>query len=840
MWIQVYTKLCLINEYKDTTVLQDTNTYKLVRMEQKYDGTTVYVFNYIKATKSGYIYTTLDKNLFLIPIINEFYSNPEFISIDFLYDTKELMKINVKINTDLISLNYNNILIKSICQEKILSYQNMLSIDISNILQKNSFIPINNCKIRKSKLKDFNVKLFDYQKASILKMSMMENKTYPMDIQRTFDIQLGDINIIWDPFYNKVVDVHKTCTIISKGGILADSMGLGKTLTMIGLMHYNKNIITEVNTEYIKSKATVVIVPSHLAKQWADEYTKAMPRNIIISVLTKTHHVKTTYHDFKNADIIIVSQQFLLNFKNYIEINYRKIAPAMYNPHHHLSHLTDLYKTWIRNNIDIDVMIEPLFELFHFNRVIIDEGHEIFENNLGSPSLNRWLLVFINKLKASYKWYVSGTPFTHGFIEMINYLDMKLKFDDEILKLYQINKYGCMLSHETDTFRQINNISNFIVTKNIMMPLLSKLAIRHLKEDISISIPGYIETIEWINLTESEQSIYNSKRSSASKVTLQQLCCHPLIVDSMKRMFGDTNGIIDLDKVQANLISYHKTQIQDSTNKIRNLDTTNQAYHMLLANYNSKISESTFMLNILEKISNKLQTTDKDTCVICFSEITYDTATVLTSCGHLYCEECIVTSIKYKSECPTCKAHLNTTNKLYRITDMEQVSEQVSKQVSEPTPFINKYGAKLGKLIQMIRNLIIMNNMNRIIVFSQWDDMLTLIGKCLAENGIANSFIKGNVHCRNKAIKLFKQDSMTEDSRVIMLSLKNSASGTNLTEASHIFLVEPINMSRDERIMIEGQAIGRACRLGQTKTIEVIRILCKNTIEEDIYKNLIL
>ena len=37
---------------------------------------------------------------------------------------------------------------------------------------------------------------------------------------------------------------------------------------------------------------------------------------------------------------------------------------------------------------------------------------------------------------------------------------------------------------------------------------------------------------------------------------------------------------------------------------------------------------------------------------------------------------------------------------------------------------------------------------------------------------------------------------------------------------------------------IEGQAIGRACRLGQKNKINVIRVLMKNTIEEDIFKNL--
>ena len=70
-----------------------------------------------------------------------------------------------------------------------------------------------------------------------------------------------------------------------------------------------------------------------------------------------------------------------------------------------------------------------------------------------------------------------------------------------------------------------------------------------------------------------------------------------------------------------------------------------------------------------------------------------------------------------------------------------------------------------------------------------------------------------------------------------MLSLKNSASGTNLTEATHIFFVEPIDMMKNERSTIEGQAIGRACRIGQKNIVQVIRILCKNTVEEDIYRN---
>ena len=69
-----------------------------------------------------------------------------------------------------------------------------------------------------------------------------------------------------------------------------------------------------------------------------------------------------------------------------------------------------------------------------------------------------------------------------------------------------------------------------------------------------------------------------------------------------------------------------------------------------------------------------------------------------------------------------------------------------------------------------------------------------------------------------------------------MLSLKNAASGTNLTEATHIFFVEPINASKEECRAIEGQAIARACRVGQKQKIMLMRILIEKSIEEEIYR----
>ena len=116
-----------------------------------------------------------------------------------------------------------------------------------------------------------------------------------------------------------------------------------------------------------------------------------------------------------------------------------------------------------------------------------------------------------------------------------------------------------------------------------------------------------------------------------------------------------------------------------------------------------------------------------------------------------------------------------------------------------------------------------------------------MIGKTLSENGITNTFIKGSVYQRNNAISKFKTGKTSRgkkaESNVIMLSLENSASGTNLTEATHIIFIEPINKNKKARTAIEGQAIGRVCRIGKDEKVKIMRIITEETIEEDIYKN---
>ena len=100
-------------------------------------------------------------------------------------------------------------------------------------------------------------------------------------------------------------------------------MGLGKTITSLSLINSNKsNYKAKFKNDKIYSKATLLICPSQLAKQWFKEAKRCDKNMKIILVTTKTNHSKFYYHSIANADLVIVTHQFLMNFKYYPRLNY--------------------------------------------------------------------------------------------------------------------------------------------------------------------------------------------------------------------------------------------------------------------------------------------------------------------------------------------------------------------------------------------------------------------------------------------------------------------------------------------------------------------------------------
>jgi len=758
-------------------------------LHEKFYGS--HLWNYKITVKNGYYYS--------LKICFEITLNNDFIST-YLNDSCGLNMLILKKYDDMDNIRRNT------------------SVDDISYLPFNEEFDIND---------NFKVKLYPYQKKSLRKMINIENDISSFQIQRTVNFNFGDEEIIFDPIKGCRVNSHIYSKITSSGGILADEMGLGKTITSLSLIFTNPSNQDHIFfNDRIYSKATLLICPSHLAKQWVKEAKKACPKMKTILIATKTNHVKLNYNDFKNADFIIVTQQFLMNFKYYPSLEYQRVTASSIRLNDREQHMITKLKNWRKIVYDspeeesdyqkewdgIKFRKSPIIEMFHFHRVLIDEGHEIFGEALSNGSLSVYISEYLRSINAKYFWYISGTPFFNstGMINCLDYIKLKYVSDNE-------NK----ISFNRDSTR----IYKFLLKKEFLERVLGSICIRHRKEDVEnqVQIPGYEEKIEWVELSELERNLYDSRKGKSSNHILQQICCHPLVAESYHQIIG--NKTVSLDEMKDKIIDYHEKKVIYYQNKLENLNEHSTEYHMLKSTFTTKLTESKYILAVLKKINDKVKEED-DNCIICFDKLENP---ALTPCGHLFCHECLQMCIHSKPQCPVCKADLK--NK-----EIILVNKKKEKVKNVENPLIQKYGAKLGKVISMIRSLVAIDE-TRIIIFSQWDRMLSLIGNSLCECGIENSFVKGNVWARNSAINKFKLGTNKDgkDNKVIMLSLKNAASGTNLTEATHIFFVEPINAPKMECKSIEGQAIGRACRLGQKNKINVIRVLTKNTIEEDIF-----
>merc|ERR1712187_297604 len=98
---------------------------------------------------------------------------------------------------------------------------------------------------------------------------------------------------------------------------------------------------------------------------------------------------------------------------------------------------------------------------------------------------------------------------------------------------------------------------------------------------------------------------------------------------------------------------------------------------------------------------------------------------------------------------------------------------------------------------------------------------------------IAHLTLEGSVWARRAALTNFQYDESSP--KILILSLEESASGTNLTAANHVIIVHPMEAAtREEAVAFEMQAVGRVRRPGQQRKIYIWRFVTIGTIEQQI------
>lgn len=119
---------------------------------------------------------------------------------------------------------------------------------------------------------------------------------------------------------------------------------------------------------------------------------------------------------------------------------------------------------------------------------------------------------------------------------------------------------------------------------------------------------------------------------------------------------------------------------------------------------------------------------------------------------------------------------------------------------------------------------------HKILIFSQFTSMLDLISKKLDDLKIPYLTLIGETPTKER-LELVNKFNNDDNTKVFLISLKAGGLGLNLTSADMIIHYDPW-----WNVSAENQASDRAHRIGQTKTVQVMKLIMKDSIEEKIIK----
>ncbi|KAF1886837.1 hypothetical protein Lal_00046075 [Lupinus albus] len=266
---------------------------------------------------------------------------------------------------------------------------------------------------------------------------------------------------------------------------------------------------------------------------------------------------------------------------------------------------------------------------------------------------------------------------------------------------------------------------------------------------------------------------------------LRQCCDHPFLVMSR----GDTQEFADLNKLAKRFL---RGTYNASDGEVK--DAPSCAY--------------------VQEVVEELRKGEQGECPICLEA--FEDA-VLTPCAHRLCRECLLASWRNSTSglCPVCRKTISRQDLITAPTD-SRFKVDIEKNWVE--------SCKVTILLHELENL--RSSGSKSIVFSQWTAFLDLLQIPFTRNNISYVRLDGtlNLQQREKVIKQFSEDSST---LVLLMSLKAGGVGINLTAASNAFVMDPW-----WNPAVEEQAVMRIHRIGQTKKVAIKRFIVKGTVEE--------
>jgi superfamily II DNA or RNA helicase len=159
------------------------------------------------------------------------------------------------------------------------------------------------------------------------------------------------------------------------------------------------------------------------------------------------------------------------------------------------------------------------------------------------------------------------------------------------------------------------------------------------------------------------------------------------------------------------------------------------------------------------------------------------------------------------------------------LTALKQICNHPAQYLKEERPRTAGRSGKLELLDELLDTLL--SEGASVLVFTQYVRMARVLERHLAARGVPTQFLHGGtpVPEREAMVRRFQDGEVP----VFLLSLKAAGTGLNLTRAEHV-----VHYDRWWNPAVEAQATDRAYRIGQTRPVQVHRLIAEGTIEDRI------
>ncbi|KAH9212709.1 SNF2 family N-terminal domain-containing protein [Leptodontidium sp. 2 PMI_412] len=434
------------------------------------------------------------------------------------------------------------------------------------------------------------------------------------------------------------------------------------------------------------------------------------------------------------------------------------------------------YHTVAAEAMDIE---SPLKSIVWF-RIVLDEAHTIRQ-------MKTKLYQSVSKLSAQYRWCLTGTPIQNGLEDLASLV--------------------CFIRSPN-----LNSVTEF--RKHILYPmakgtregvqnlrmLLDSICLR--RTNRLLSLPRVVRKDRFVNFSPTERELYIKTQSDMIAAIKQH--------DSRDRNSKDYFGVFQLQLQLRRLCNHGTFQKSVAGTSPEDLRFDQRQLFSLLPDTGMR---ACLMCKDLIKAVGSSKISGSGS---------------FTPCGHLLCLGCFpqytaeaLKVSRTSDRCPLCKAKLGSQ---YAETQwIESPEPSAALSFCKENIDRNCTSSKIEALVREIRSS---PNEGKSIVFSCWTRSLDLTAHFLAMAQVKFLRIDGNCTMSQRQ-KILDDFDVESEIRILLMTTGTGAIGLNLTIANRVFILEP-----QWNPMVETQAIGRVLRMGQGRSVKIVRFMVKGTIEE--------